>query len=398
MNKKRRRLSVLFTFIIFTTLGIFLFIQINKSRDLSNINQLKKNFELVLDLTSDMLSSGYFQWDDVYEAVKNSDKVFLDDTFLEIIFLNEYITSIKIIDEKPENLSKWFTKKTINNKIVVNFNVYDSRQNNVLRDHYVQVTFNKIKIMRNIQSKNIYLLEDTGNYDFLYENRLRSQNPPILIFQLISSIGIGLLCALILNRVYYTHSHFFYETRGLQKIIFLFEQTERFSANHSKNVAAISYILGEKYGLKRRTLKDLKVAALLHDIGKISVPREILNKVDPLTEKEFDIIKEHATFADRILEDFEELSHLRTFIKHHHEKMDGTGYPSGLKGNEIPLQSRIIAVADIFEALTGERPYRKPLEPLAALSFMKRMSLDQDILILLEKNIHLICNKIHIAD
>ena len=137
-----------------------------------------------------------------------------------------------------------FTKKTINNKIVVNFNVYDSRQNNVLRDHYVQVTFNKIKIMRNIQSKNIYLLEDTGNYDFLYENRLRSQNPPILIFQLISSIGIGLLCALILNRVYYTHSHFFYETRGLQKIIFLFEQTERFSANHSKNVAAISYILG----------------------------------------------------------------------------------------------------------------------------------------------------------
>ena len=116
-------------------------------------------------------------------------------------------------------------------------------------------------------------------------------------------------------------------------------------------------------GFKGKKLKDLKVAALLHDIGKISIPREILNKPGKLTPEEFEIVKKHTILSDNIIKSFEELAHLRPFIKFHHEKIDGSGYPFGLKGEDIPIQSRIISIADIFEALTGDRPYREPLPP-----------------------------------
>jgi HD-GYP domain-containing protein (c-di-GMP phosphodiesterase class II) len=152
-------------------------------------------------------------------------------------------------------------------------------------------------------------------------------------------------------------------------------------------VAAIAETLGAGLGLRRKSLKDLRIAALFHDIGKIAVPVSILNKKGSLTSEEFEIVKRHTADSAEIIQDFEELAHLSDFIRHHHEKMDGSGYPSGLKGEEIPLFSRIIAVADIFEALVGERPYRQPMAPCKALSLMEsEMSLDPVVLSVLRVN------------
>lgn len=349
-----------------------------------------------MDLSAKMISTGYFQWDDMYIALKEDNSDFVKEMFDEIYDMDKYVSSISIIEDTPKLNDELYLINRMDKNLVIDFKVYNGLMTNSLNDQFIRVIFKVDEILNDIQfSDTFYFGSGKQSYNFLYSLKVKSKEPVIFMFQIISALGIGFLCSLILKRVFYTHTHFFYETRGLEKIIFLFEQTEKYSANHSKHVATIAQFLGRKYGLKRKVLKDLEVAALLHDIGKISIPREILNKESELTDKEYEVVKEHTILSDNIIKNFEELSHLRYFIKHHHEKMDGTGYPSGLKGDQIPLESRIIAIADIFEALIGERPYREPIEPVAAVRFMKNMSLDKDILSILENHLHEICKKIH---
>ena len=179
-----------------------------------------------------------------------------------------------------------------------------------------------------------------------------------------------------------------YRSGDLKRLNSIFDYADKYSAAHSRNVAAIANKLGTGMGLRKKSLKDLSIAALFHDIGKIAVPISILNKKGRLTNREFEIIKKHTEDSAEIIRNFKELAHLSVFIRHHHEKMDGSGYPSGLKGDEIPLFSRIIAVADIFEALVGERPYRSPMPPRKALHLMKtEMSLDPLVISILENDL-----------
>ena len=187
-----------------------------------------------------------------------------------------------------------------------------------------------------------------------------------------------LIVWLVLQR-YYKKSDFFLDTRGLESIIYLFEQTEKVSASHSRNVAIFALFVGKKLGFSGKRLRNLYVAALLHDIGKIGVPTGIITKTGRLDAKEFAQMKQHPVISARILRSFKEFEHLSNIVLHHHEREDGSGYPDGLKGNEIPLESKIIAVVDVFEALVGERPYRNPIHPSSAFEKMKQMPLDQKI-------------------
>ncbi|MFH1853937.1 MAG: HD domain-containing phosphohydrolase [Candidatus Omnitrophota bacterium] len=118
-------------------------------------------------------------------------------------------------------------------------------------------------------------------------------------------------------------------------------------------------------------IDDLKAALRLHDIGKIGIPDAILNKNDKLTPDEWSIMKQHCDIGARILEPIEKLKNVATIVRHHQEKYDGTGYPDGLKGDEIPLEARIIAVVDAFHAMTSDRPYRKALSEEVALTELK---------------------------
>ncbi len=130
---------------------------------------------------------------------------------------------------------------------------------------------------------------------------------------------------------------------------------------HSEHVSEISQALGFALRMDKDMLQETKMAALFHDIGKIAVNNTLIEKADKLTATEFEMIKRHAEIGYHILKSVDTYSVLADFVLAHHEKWDGTGYPRGLKGEEIPLVSRIIAIADSYDAMTTDRPYRKAL-------------------------------------
>jgi len=143
---------------------------------------------------------------------------------------------------------------------------------------------------------------------------------------------------------------------------------------HSVQVGNLCKQIGEKMNLRGDEIKELEQAGLFHDIGKISIPDEILMKPGKLTDEEFKVIKSHTEVGYQILRAADEYSDLAIYALHHHEKWDGTGYPGKLKGNEIPLFARIITVVDAYEAMTADRPYRKRLSREYAVSEIIRCS------------------------
>ncbi|HAM63941.1 MAG: hypothetical protein A2Y20_02600 [Firmicutes bacterium GWF2_51_9] len=140
----------------------------------------------------------------------------------------------------------------------------------------------------------------------------------------------------------------------------LYEKNNR-EMDHSRRVSEICEAIATKLHFDRSEIHKIKVAGLMHDIGKIGIPDSILNKVGALTREEWHEIRQHSEVGYRILSSANEFSELSEFVLAHHERWDGKGYPKGLKGDEIPVQSRIIAIADAFDAMTSDRTYRKGL-------------------------------------
>jgi HD-GYP domain-containing protein (c-di-GMP phosphodiesterase class II) len=157
------------------------------------------------------------------------------------------------------------------------------------------------------------------------------------------------------------------------------------TSGHSKRVADYSRYTGIIMGLKTDKLKILNLAATVHDIGKIGIPESILFKAGKLNRYEFDIIKQHTTIGDKIISKinlYDEYLALPSIVRSHHERIDGSGYPDGLKGEDIPLESRIIAVCDVFDALTNTRPYRSEMNFGEAKSviYQEDNKLDKDVI------------------
>ncbi len=144
-----------------------------------------------------------------------------------------------------------------------------------------------------------------------------------------------------------------------------------YTRGHSERVTEYSLTIARELDLSQEELDNLENAALLHDIGKIGIRDDILQKPGDLTEEEFKIMKMHPEFGAKIIEQIPKLKPSIAGVRYHHERLDGSGYPVGLKGDEIPLSARIIAVADAFDAMTTERPYQKPFTPMAAFERLK---------------------------
>jgi putative nucleotidyltransferase with HDIG domain len=152
------------------------------------------------------------------------------------------------------------------------------------------------------------------------------------------------------------------------------EARDLYTDKHMKDIAEYSVDIANKMGLPEDDVENIRKAALLHDLGKISIPDHILMKPDKLSEEEIEIIKKHPENGAKIIEPVEPLRNARDIIKYHQECYDGSGYPEGLIGEDIPLGARIIAVADSFGAMTTDRPYRKALSIEEAVKEIKRCS------------------------
>ncbi|WP_161496713.1 HD-GYP domain-containing protein [Clostridium thermosuccinogenes] len=212
---------------------------------------------------------------------------------------------------------------------------------------------------------------------------------------IIMSLGLLILYLLLLRIIYNSSKTLISQNQSLLDQKFKLEESYRklnstykstvktlanaidvrdpYTAGHSERVAKISLEVGKMLGLGSSQLELLELAALFHDVGKLGIPDEILKKPGKLTDYEFEIIKAHPQTGVNILENIDFLKQTLPIILHHHEKFSGGGYPSGIKGDEIPIESRIIAVADTYDAMTSDRPYRKGLPHDDAIYEIVRM-------------------------
>ncbi|MBM3142726.1 MAG: diguanylate cyclase [Chloroflexi bacterium] len=152
------------------------------------------------------------------------------------------------------------------------------------------------------------------------------------------------------------------------------EARDPFTYGHSRKVSSYAVALAEAIGLPSEKVAVISTAALLHDIGKIGIPDEVLKKVGKLEAETWELIQSHAKLSATIVGHVISLVSCLPAILHHHERWDGTGYPSGLKGEAIPIEARILAIADAFDAMTSSRPYREPLSYKKVLDELKRCS------------------------
>jgi putative two-component system response regulator len=146
------------------------------------------------------------------------------------------------------------------------------------------------------------------------------------------------------------------------------EARDAYTRGHCERLAALAMRLGAKIGLSDDQVEALRVAGIVHDVGKVAVPDSVLLKPGPLTPQEFAIMKKHPIEGEQICAPLKSLRRVLPIIRHHHERMDGSGYPDGLRGDAIPLAARILRIVDIYDALTTDRPYREAFSDEQALA------------------------------
>ena len=155
------------------------------------------------------------------------------------------------------------------------------------------------------------------------------------------------------------------------------QSKDTYLLEHSLNVSILMSVFAKFLGFDKALIKELSLGAFLHDIGKTLLPKDILNKPSKLTENEYKIMKSHVVLGLKVLEKRPNISHIAmTMIKEHHERLDGSGYPKGLKGNEISKYGRMIAIVDSYDAMTCERPYKKRKFPISAFKALVKESPD----------------------
>ncbi len=160
--------------------------------------------------------------------------------------------------------------------------------------------------------------------------------------------------------------------RTLESLATALEARDEYTRGHSQRVCEVSLLIGERLGFGVEALEELRIGTILHDIGKIGVPDAILNKRGRLTDEEFFVMREHPVIGYEICKPLMLSDGVLMIIRNHHEKLDGAGYPDGLKGGELPLSLRIVCVADAFDAMSSRRPYRGVMDSMAVQAELSR--------------------------
>jgi HD-GYP domain-containing protein (c-di-GMP phosphodiesterase class II) len=159
----------------------------------------------------------------------------------------------------------------------------------------------------------------------------------------------------------------------LTTIADIIEKSDEYTAGHSRRVMTLSVEIGNSIGLPQQKIRLIRQSGILHDIGKIGISTLLINKPGKLTPEEFEVVKSHSELGFQIVSHYKPFFEVATYLRRHHEKLNGSGYPDGLMSQEIPLISKILAVADIYDALNSKRPYRDPLTREKSLAIMEDM-------------------------
>lgn len=176
-------------------------------------------------------------------------------------------------------------------------------------------------------------------------------------------------------------------TGELRSLLDKSEQKDTYTHNHSNRVQILSVKIVHKLGLSNEINYTIALASLFHDIGKFFIPDEILNKPSRLSDEEFNYIKMHSTYSSELLKG-KFIEDIADIVEEHHERLDGSGYPKGLKGDQIRIEARIIGVADSYDAMTSDRAYRRAMTPKEAIEELKSLAgitYDKDVVFALEQ-------------
>ena len=188
----------------------------------------------------------------------------------------------------------------------------------------------------------------------------------LLLAALYLNIGIGGVLLLTVPLLLARHTFLLYikmreqHLGTIRALVRAMEAKDRYTRGHSERVAEYSVLIGQELRLREDTLEKLETVALLHDIGKIGIPEAVLNKPGRFTSEEYDLMRSHPATGAEIVKNIQFISSYAEVVRYHHERLDGHGYPNGRTGEEICLATRIVAVADAFDAMTSGRPYHQP--------------------------------------
>ena len=189
---------------------------------------------------------------------------------------------------------------------------------------------------------------------------------------LFTSLADWVAIALDNARLYQELEEMFFQTA--ESLSDAIEKRDPYTGGHTKRVTTYSLAIARHLLLKPEETKWLKLASVLHDVGKIGIEDQILRKQEPLSPEEFTIIKHHANIGAEIIRHVRQLREIIPGVKYHHEQIDGSGYPEGLRGEEMPRLAKIVAVADTYDAMTTDRPYRKAKGKEVAIEELKKCS------------------------
>ncbi|MBU8729409.1 MULTISPECIES: HD-GYP domain-containing protein [Cytobacillus] len=197
------------------------------------------------------------------------------------------------------------------------------------------------------------------------------QRCPVTEHHIFQSIGQSEFLYVTSNPVFHYYSRV---TNELRDLVISIEEKDGYTSDHCDRITKMSMLMADALDLNSRQILKLNLAAFLHDIGKVKVPVEILQKPGKLTSDEWELMKQHSTFGREILQEtgLPSLIEAGEVVEQHHERYDGTGYPKGLKGDEIAIEAAIISVVDSFDAMTTDRVYQKGRSVLEAIDELRK--------------------------
>lgn len=297
-------------------------------------------------------------------------------------------------------LSKLYVGLTLYEDIYNFLGAFILSKGTVIAEHHIsRLAMNKVEkvkvlVEEKIPAEDTFIPSITSIYDKAKIKSFRAKYIQKVdeVTEVIKAIGRG--SYVNINEIHNISKHIMHEFDTLSDVVnylHLVKPLDDYTYSHSLNVSLMAIVIGKWMGFNEKQLDEIAIAGLLHDLGKTKVSQELLSKPGKLTSEEFDEIKKHTVLGFMMVEKIMNISpNIKYAILMHHEKIDGTGYPTGATENQIPLYARIIAVADIYDAMTSNRTYRDKLCPFEVIKDFEMQTygkLDTEVLSVFLKNI-----------